>query len=47
MNTIVLMRPILLAKDEAARLEIEDMTFVMKKRVPSWPSGRWNFRLKK
>lgn len=46
-KTMVLIRPIRLANEDAARFDIEDMMFVTKKRVPSWPSGRLNLRLKK
>ena len=44
---MVLISPIRFASEEAARLEIDDMMFVMKKSVPNWPSGSLNLRLKK
>ncbi len=46
-KTMVLINPILLAKEDAARFDMEDMIFVTKKSVPSWPSGILNLRLKK
>ena len=47
MKTMVLISPIRFASDEAARLDIDDIMFVTKKRVPNWPSGSLNLRLKK
>ena len=46
-KTMVFISPIRLASEEAARFEMEEMIFVAKKRVPSWPSGILNLRLKK
>lgn len=46
-NTIVLIRPIRLDIDDATRLDIAPTMLVVKNRVPSWPSGRENFLLKK
>ena len=41
-KTIVLMRPIRRARDEAARLEALLKMLRTKKRVPRKPSARWN-----
>lgn len=46
-KTMVLISPIRLASEDAARFEMEEMMFVAKNRVPSWPSGILNLRLKK
>ena len=46
-KTMVLISPIRLASEDAARFEMEEIIFVVKNRVPSWPSGILNLRLKK
>ena len=46
-NTIVLIRPIRFEMEDATRFEMEDMMLLTKNRVPSCPSGRANFRVKK
>lgn len=46
-KTIVLINPIRFDIEAAMRFDTEAKMFVTKKRVPSWPSGRPNFRVKK
>ena len=46
-KTMVLISPIRLASEDAARFEMEETMFVAKNRVPSWPSEILNLRSKK